>query len=490
MHDIRAQLNKIEREKAECLKEEARNSYIAYVEYVHRGRWKRAPHLELLCDYLERVERGVLTRLIITMPPRHGKSMSVTETFPSWFIGRFSDRRVIEVSYGDSLAKKFGRANRRKIEEFGKALFDIAVSRENRSVTNWGIAGTSGGMISAGINGTITGEGADLLIIDDPIKNRKEAESLTYRENLWTEYHDTFDSRLHPGAAVIIIQTRWHEDDLVGRLLREDVDGEWTVINLPAIAVEDEEDILGRKPGEALWPEHGFDENWAKRKKRNSGTRTWESLYQGHPTAAEGNLFKRLHFRKFRKRGTEIFELITDTGPRLVERSACRIFQACDVAGSAKSSADYFVVGTFALTPQGDLLVLDIFRTRIEGPDQPGHMMRLFHEWAPIIQGVESKNMGLTLFQQLKRYGLPVIDLKADTDKYTRAIPAAARYEAGTVYHLENAPWLDNFEAELTSFPVGAHDDQVDVVAYAVLVQLWGYLGRAGKPRDKAYVFG
>jgi predicted phage terminase large subunit-like protein len=173
-----------------------------------------------------------------------------------------------------------------------------------------------------------------------------------------------------------------------------------------------------------------------------------------------------------------------------VEKSACQIFQTCDVAGSTKSSADYFVVGTFALTLQNELLVLDIFRTRIEGPDQPGHMRRLFQEWQPLLQGVESKNMGLTLFQQLKRDGLPIIELKAEVDKFSRAIPAAARYEAGSVYHLENAPWLEGLERELTSFPNGAHDDQVDVVAYAVLVQLWGYLNRGARPKDRAYVLG
>jgi predicted phage terminase large subunit-like protein len=485
--EINTQLKKIREERENKLKEQARNSYRAYVEYVHRGRWKGARHLDLLCRELEKIEQSELNRLIVTMPPRHGKSMTVTETFPSWFIGRNPDRRVIEISYGDNLAKKFGRANRRKIEEFGKDLFGVEVSRGNRSVTNWGLANFPGGMISAGIQGTITGEGADLLIIDDPIKNRKEAESETYRESIWSEWRDTLLSRLHPGAAVITIMTRWHEDDLVGRFLKGDLEHEWVLINLPSVA--EENDPLGRPPGDPLWPEHGFDAKWAKRKQRESGSRTWEALYQGHPTVAEGNLFKRRHFRKFRRKD-EVFEILTDNGARYVEKSACRIFQTCDVAGSMKSSADYFVVGTFALTAQNELLILDIFRTRIEGPDQPAHMNRLFQEWRPLIQGVESKNMGLTLFQQLKRNGLPIIELQADTDKFSRAIPAAARYEAGSVYHLDNAPWLDELEKELSSFPNGAHDDQVDVVAYAVLVQLWGYIDRGTKPKDRSYVLG
>jgi predicted phage terminase large subunit-like protein len=485
--EIDARLRQLREERAAELRDRARNSYRAYVEYVHHGRWKGARHLDLLCQKLEEVERGELSRFIVTMPPRHGKSITVTETFPSWFIGRRPHRRVIEVSYGNSFAKKFGRANRRKIEEFGRELFGVEVARENRSVTNWGLSAAPGGMISAGIGGQIMGEGADLLIIDDPVKNRQDAESAVYRETLWGEWQETFLTRLHPGAAIVVIMTRFHEDDLVGRILKEDEEHEWQVLNLPAVA--EDEDALGRGPGELLWPEHGFDAKWARRKQRESGSRTWEALYQGHPSVAEGNLFKREHFRKFRRRG-EVFELLTENGIRRVEKTACRIFQTCDVAGSTKSSADYFVVGTFALTSQNELLVLDIFRTRIEGPDQPGHMRRLFQEWKPLLQGVESKNMGLTLFQQLRRDGLPIVELKADADKYTRAIPAAARYEAGTVYHLENAHWLGELEKELTSFPTGSHDDQADVVAYAILLQIWGYLDAFTESEDRAFVFG
>ena len=412
--------------------------------------------------------------------------MSVTETFPSWFIGRYPDKRVIEVSYGSLLAEKFGRANRRKIEEFGKELFNIEISPENRSVTNWGIKGRSGGMISTGVSGYITGHGADLLIIDDPIKNRAEAESTTYRERLWDEWRNTLLTRLHPGAAIIVILTRWHEDDLAGRILKNS--DEWTEINLPAVAGESD-DILGRLEGEALWPEHGFDEVWAGITKKNVGSRTWESLYQGRPAAEEGNLFKAEGFRRFRMQGSDTFELVTDSGLRVVERASCKIFQTCDVAGSTKSSADYFVNGTFAVTPHNELLVLDIFRTRLEGPDQPKHMHRLFHEWKPLIQGVESKNMGLTLYQQLLRDGLPIVELKADSDKFSRALPAAARYEAGTVFHLDGAHWLDALESELLQFPTGRHDDQVDVVAYAVQLQTMGYLSDR-ENRNRALIFG
>ena len=184
-----------------------------------------------------------------------------------------------------------------------------------------------------------------------------------------------------------------------------------------------------------------------------------------------GTLFKTSMFRRFKIGGN-----CYSVDGKVYEKSACRIFQTCDVAGSLKSSADYFVLGTFAICPDGELLVLEIFRERLEGPDQPGLIARKYLEFMPLMTGVESSGIGLTLYQQLRRMGLPIIDLKPEADKFSRAIPAAARYEAGMIYHLENAHWLNDLEAELLAFPNGTHDDQVDVISYAVFMQSWGYL--------------
>ena len=469
----------IERRRLETIKS-AHDDYSKYMQITTHGHWKRARHLDLLCEYLEKVETGTIDRLIITMPPRHGKSMTVTESFPSWFIGRNPERRVIEVSYGSGLAQRFGRSNRRKIDEFGLDIFGVQISQDNASVTNWGIENHSGGMISTGIGGAITGQGADLLIIDDPIKNRKEAESQIYRDNVWSEWLDTLSTRLTPDGRVIVIMTRWHEDDLVGRLIEQNAN--WKLINFPAIA--EDNDILGREAGEPLWPEYGFDKNWYDNKKNQGGTRSWESLYQGHPRPSEGNLFKMSMFRSFKTSGN--CYLVND---KVYDKSACKIFQTCDVAGSKKSSADYFVLGTFVLCPNGELLVLEIFRERLEGPDQPALIKRKFDEYTPVLIGVESASMGLTLYQMVRRLGLPVVELKPDADKYTRAIPAAARYEAGMIFHLGNAPWINDLETELLAFPNGVHDDQVDVISYAVYMQSWGYL-KERQRGGRALVFG
>lgn len=174
---------------------------------------------------------------------------------------------------------------------------------------------------------------------------------------------------------------------------------------------------------------------------------------------------------------------------KIYDKSACKIFQTCDVAGSLKSSADYFVLGTFALCPNGELLVLEIFRERLEGPDQPALIRRKFDEYKPVLIGVESASMGLTLYQQVRRSGLPVVELKPGTDKFTRAIPAAARYEAGMMYHLQGGHWVNELEAELLAFPNGAHDDQVDVISYAVFMQSWGYFEKR-RTGSRALVLG
>ena len=155
----------------------ARSDYEFYLEYVHKGLYQHARHTKLMAKKLHDIDCGRLKRLIICLPPRHGKSITVSETFPSYFVGRNPERRVIMVSYGDSFARKFGRANKNKIEECGDKLFGVRLRRDNASVTNWGIVGHRGGMVSAGIGGPITGEGADLLIIDDPVKRQQEADT-------------------------------------------------------------------------------------------------------------------------------------------------------------------------------------------------------------------------------------------------------------------------------------------------------------------------
>jgi len=205
-------MEKIDKDKLrlELRKELARRSYIDYVDYVNQGNWVKAKHLELIAKEIEEVIDGNNDRLIISMPPQHGKSMMITETLPSYYLGKNPTHRVIVASYGEDLAMRFGRRNKQKIQEFGKELFDIELSKSSSSDKEFEIETHKGSMISRGIMSGITGQPAELIIVDDPIKNRLEANSETFRARLKEEWLNSLNTRLSAKGKVIIIQTRWH----------------------------------------------------------------------------------------------------------------------------------------------------------------------------------------------------------------------------------------------------------------------------------------
>jgi predicted phage terminase large subunit-like protein len=435
--------------------EKERNSYQAYCERVHRGRWKAAKFHSLICQKLEAVERGDITRLMLFMPPRHGKSQTVTETFPSWFLGRHPDARVIEVSYGIQFAEKFGLLNRRKIEEFGGRIFGIGVSADQSSKTKWDIAGHAGGMISVGLGGSITGEGADLMIIDDLIKNRQEAESEAMRRRVWEEWQDTLQTRLHPGAAVILIMTRWREDDIAGRILDEAEENgdEWQIVSFPCLAEEGGPDALGRPPGQPLWPEHGYDERWARRKRAAVGERTWNALYQQNPLPAEGNIIKN-DWWKFYHTLPQHFDFV---------------FQSWDMAFKGGEASDY-VVGQVWGKLGVSLYLIDQTRERLSLPDTLKELLKLREKW-PKTRAIliEDKANGPGIIDTLKDKVPGVIPIAADISKEARCWAASAAIEAGNVYLPDkDRPWVDALLAEFARFPAGKNDDQVDAATQAI----------------------
>jgi predicted phage terminase large subunit-like protein len=433
-----------------------------FAQLASRGHWLPAKHLRLLSDKLVDVATGKTKHLMIFMPPRHGKSELTSKYFPAWFLGHNPDKRVILTSYEADFAATWGHRARNILLEYGH-LFGVKVSPESSARNRWDIEGHTGGMSTAGVGGAITGKGAHLLIIDDPVKNDEQANSKIYRERTAEWYKSTAYTRLEPGGAVIIIQTRWHNDDLSGRLLAEEP-GKWEVINLPAIA--EDNDQLGRIPGEALFPRR-YPVEALLDIKQTLGSYWFSSLYQQRPQVEEGAIFKRQYFKYF-ENTPDGYILHSGDTDKNVSKSTCKIFQTCDPASSTRDTADYFVLATWAHTPNNDLLLLDVNRTRLEGPEQVKLFKAEFSKWQPAFQAVESVAAGKILYQMLVREGLPVRELKPDKDKVTRALPAAARMEAGTVYLKRGASWLVDYEDELTSFPKGAHDDQVDVTSYAV----------------------
>lgn len=446
----------------------ARRSFRDYVVHVHRGNYSHFRHTEFICDALEPIAKGEQRFLMIEMPPRHGKSMTVTESFPSYFIANNPDKRVIAASYADSLARKFGRLNRQKVEEYGKTLFDVVISSVNAAQNNWGIAGKRGGMIATGIGGSITGEGADLLLIDDPFKNAEEANSNTIRDKVWAEWESTLSTRLHKGGSVIVIMTRWHEDDIIGRLL-ERSPYNWQRLRLPAIA-EDEDDALGREIGEPLCPELGFDEEWAKNKKIEVGSRTWASLFQQRPSPAGGNIFNR-HWWKFYvpdEATRAKLGLSNDVAllPRIWDKQA----QSWDCTFKDTKTSD-FVVGQVWGKKQANFFLLDQVRDRLNLPETMKAIRHLTEKWpAAKAKWIEDKANGPAVIQMLQDEISGLIAVNPEGGKEVRANAVSPLVEAGNVYlpHPSIAPWVNDFIEEATAFPNGKNDDMVDGATQAL----------------------
>ncbi|MGA2647443.1 MAG: terminase family protein [Candidatus Sulfotelmatobacter sp.] len=320
-----------------------------------------ANHHRLIVDYLEAVERGDVSRLIICMPPRHGKSLLGTQIFSAWFLGRNPDRSIITSSYNQELVEDFGRKVRNLvINPVHRAIFpEFRLAQDATSMRRFSTT-SEGSYYAVGRGGAITGRGADLLLIDDPLKDAEEARSELTRRALHEWFKSVAYTRLQPGGAVILISTRWHEDDLAGHLLREDPNG-WVVLSLPAIAEVDES---FRRAGDALWPEK-FPLELLENKRTVLGGAAFASLYQQRPAAAEGAVFNRAWWQFYR------------------ELPACkRVVQSWDTAFKTGSENDYSVCTTWGVLGNGYYL-LSLWRGRVDFPELKRLVYSLAVEWNP-----------------------------------------------------------------------------------------------------------
>lgn len=445
--------------------------------------WYLADHLRVVNRFLLDLAARRIRFLMVFMPPRHGKSELISKYLPGWWLGTFPEERVILSSYEGGFAHTWGRKVRDTIEESGQAVFGITIRQDSKAANRWDLVGHEGGMVAAGVGGPITGKGAHLFIMDDPIKNPEQAYSKTYRERAWDWWRGVAMARLEPSGVAVMMMTRWHQDDLAGRLIKAEP-GEWVVLRFPAIAEHDEawkdphtDRLLWQRPqGNALWPAR-FPRDAMLKRMRKAGGYLAAAEYQQNPSAPEGNIFRRAWFRYFRIEhdGIETYYVLFE-GARRVGRfraADCWRFQTCDPAATSKDIADWFVLSTWAVTPNKDLLLLDVYRDHVETTNHERTMSNGFTTWKPKFQGVERETFGLNIIQACKKAGLPVRPLPAEGDKVARSRTMAARYEIGAVYHLEDAAWRAAWEEELVDFPTGEHDDQVDTASYAgiVLVQ-------------------
>src|SRR3990167_4791019 len=452
-------------------------------------------HHSYLCEKLDQFVEGQIKRLIVLMPSRMGKTELVSIRMPAFIFGKKPDAKIIAASYGADLAQENSRKLMMLIdsEPYQQIFPDTKLFGENvrtmtrgtwlRNVDEFQVVNRQGHYKCSGVGGGLAGRGGNYLILDDPIKDDKAAQSATLRNATWNWFWSVFRQRRNTDdAGILVTATRWHQDDVVDRLLQMQKDGigdKWEVIRFPAMAEEEREEGDMREVGEVLWPARFSQTEW-ENEQRSVPNRIWACMYQQKPLADEGNIFKLDSFRYFYEKqagenGTakRQFVLNVPAGDgtytqKIVEESKCVWFQTADTAMKETSAADYTVVETWCLTPGSDLLLLDVYRQKLEGPKQFKELMRLRSKFGRLqFQALEDKAIGIGLIQQAATLGKPFRILKADTNKELRAADMATFYENGRVYHLSGAAWLTAYESELLSFPTGTHDDQVDCASYA-----------------------
>ena len=430
----------------------ARSSPAGLAKYATEGRWRCYSYLRLLDSHLVAAAFGRCKWLIVNMPPRHGKSTLVSRYFPAWFTGLFPDRRVLLASYESNFAASWGLAAKDEAERLGARLFGVRVRRDVSAASNWRYRGHEGGMSTAGVGGPFTGKGGNVLIVDDPIKNPEEARSPARRQQIWDWFLAVALTRLEPQGAVIVIQTRWNEDDLTGRILKEFRHEDLKVLSFPAIA--EDGDPLGRAKGEALCPER-FDESAIAGIRKALGQYWFSALYQQRPRPEDGSVFKESWFPRFS--GEPPGQLLRRT-------------QILDSAHKTKKENDYSCIVTIDLMDSGTYL-RHVWREKVTYPDLKHRTQDLVAEWGANEICIEDKDAGAMLIQELQRdTQLPVIAMKTDRDKVARAHAATPLCEAGRVFLPNNdeAPWLGDFLSELLAFPNAEHDDQVDAFVHGL----------------------
>jgi predicted phage terminase large subunit-like protein len=464
-------------------------------------------HQNYLYYHLGRITSGETKRLMIFMPPRHSKSETVTVRYSAWRLEREKNLNIILGSYNQKLANRFSRRIRTIASERMK------LSTERRAADEWETT-EGGGVRAVGVGAGVTGFGAGLIMIDDPVKNRAQAESQTYRDNTWDWFNDDIYTRLEPGGAIILTQTRWHDDDLAGRLIKEMEEGgeHWDVVSLPAIAevsrgsrvmgreeerrtdesepgtivtgstsmhsnakragsarvhgakpdrrsrIEDQGsvDVLGRLPGAALCPDR-YDETELERIRKKIGAYSFAALYQQRPIPHDGALFKRKWFKQVIAK----------------EPKGLKWARGYDLAVSTRTSADYTASFRCAMDDFGNLYIADGFRRQIEYPEQRRYVVERMIAEKKTEHGIEKALHGQAFVQDLRRMpevrGAAFKAVKVDADKYTRALAWANLAEEGKVFLVRGA-WIDDFLDEVCRFTGkgDAHDDQVDAVSLAV----------------------
>jgi predicted phage terminase large subunit-like protein len=423
---------------------QARASVERYIEYCELG-FAPALHHRLLLRELEAVERGECQRLLVCMPPGAGKSQYCSMTFPAWYLGRNPTHSIIAASHTQELAERFGRRVRNLYASMEhRNVFGVSIAPDSGAAGRWE-TGLGGEYFAVGVGGSVAGRRCDCGIVDDPVRSREDADSDRSRERVWEWWVSDFLPRLKPGARQILIQTRWHEDDLAGRLLERERD-DWRVIELPMEALPN--DPLGRAVGERLWPQW-FTEEMVETAKRDP--RAWNALYQQQPASEEGEYFKAAWFGTYKELPKEAVK-----------------YGASDYAVT-EGSGDYTEHGIFAVDAQSNLYVVDWWRGQASADRWVESQCDLivkhkpvcwFGESGPIRRAVEPY---LNRRMNERRAFCRLEWLTSMSEKTARCRPFQAVASMEKVFLPEQAPWKAELLGQLLRFPAGKYDDGVDV---------------------------
>ena len=425
--------------------------------------WQDAAHIDYLCGLAESVVDRRCRRLIVNIPPGYAKSWIFSRCLPSWFLMKYPKREFMLISYGDDLAQEHSSAARQMFSYWAPEIVGHGIAKDSKSVVRWMVemdaSNRGGGMLACGVGSAVTGRRADLIVIDDPYKNWDDASSESARDRVWNFYRSVIRSRLRPGGCIVVIQTRWHKDDLTGRLVSSMSSGGmfWEVCKLPARAVEG--DLLGREVGAALWPGM-YNEGELLEARGDIGDFFWSCQYQQDPEEIEGKVFKGDWFRYFDEVGG-YFVLHSPVGDITYGRHECLRVQTVDPAATEDERNDFFCSAIWDLCPRGEILLQHVYREHIATTDHVDEVGRLFDLWRPSYILLSKKSHGMNLFQELEMEGYPMEEIKEDVSKLSRAASILRKYRKSMVYHLAGASWSRVVENELKEFP-GGHDDFVD----------------------------
>jgi predicted phage terminase large subunit-like protein len=419
----------------------ARQSLLAFTSYT-KPNYQAAAHHKLIAEKLEAVQRGDIDRLMVFMPPRHGKSELVSVRYPAWWLGLRPSDQIITASYAHKLAAKFGRQVRNLIKDKRcQQVFPGLALSEDSEAKDLFNTNAEGVYMATGVDGSVTGSGANLAIIDDPVKGRKEAESETMREAAWDWYQGDLYTRLMPGAAIVVCQTRWHEDDLSGRILeregRKEEGGEWEVLELPALHPE----------RGALWPEW-YDEEALERIRKAVGPRDFSALYQQQPQPDEGTFFKREWFTPYEKLPANL-----------------RYYGTSDYAVT-DGGGDYTVLTIWGIGPNGDIYRAAQWKGQTASDEWIEAQLDLVKRYKPLAffgeGGVIQKAVEPMLKRRMRERNTHcrLEWLPSVADKPTRARSFQAMAATGRVHFEPDADL-----SEFLVFPAGKHDDEVDTAS-------------------------